>query len=442
MSQHSKEIFFGLGDLKGTVDAKIRWPSGLIQEVKDIQPNCRVWLTEGSTPSKVEPFKPLNGGALSGEPRESKDNEIPNSIETWLLVPVPVPDGSRGPAHLVTFSSSSPAASEDAAAIYNLLFRSIFDRHRDLPLPTSFLIDEKGRIVKVYQGAVAPEQVKQDIGNIPKTSADRLRKALPFAGIANTFDYGRNQLSLGSVFFQHGYPDAAEEFFQAALKEAPASAEALYGLGSVYLKREKNAQARGLFQRAINASASYPETTPNAWNNLGILATRESDTKQAIGYFEKALQINPDHFIALENLGNAYRQQKQWDEARGTLERALKLKPEDPEANYSFGMVLAQSNDTQGAYEHLRKALKVRPIYPEALNNLGILYLRTHRRDEAVIQFETCIRVAPAFDQAYLNLARVYAIEGHAEKARAVLEALLAEHPNHPVARQALEELH
>jgi tetratricopeptide (TPR) repeat protein len=86
--------------------------------------------------------------------------------------------------------------------------------------------------------------------------------------------------------------------------------------------------------------------------------------------------------------------------------------------------------------------LKARPVYPEALNNLGILYLVTRRRDEAVKSFEQCIRVSPGFDQAYLNLARVYAMEGADDKARAVLKDLLKAHPDHPQARQMLEQLH
>ena len=55
--------------------------------------------------------------------------------------------------------------------------------------------------------------------------------------------------------------------------------------------------------------------------------------------------------------------------------------------------------------------------------------------------FEQCIRVAPAFDQAYLNLARVYALEGARDKARSVLLDLLKQHPDHPQAKQALEQL-
>ncbi len=131
--------------------------------------------------------------------------------------------------------------------------------------------------------------------------------------------------------------------------------------------------------------------------------------------------MDPDHLIALQNLGNAYRQDKRWEDAKSVLQRALQLSPENPEANYGLGMVFAQLNDTEHAYEYLQKALAARPAYPEALNNLGILYLRTQRRDEAESSFKESIRVAPAFDQAYLNLARLYAIEGDAQKARTVL---------------------
>ena len=48
---------------------------------------------------------------------------------------------SRPGEHSVSFSHLSFAVlrgSEDVAAIYNILYRYLFDRHRDLGLPTSF----------------------------------------------------------------------------------------------------------------------------------------------------------------------------------------------------------------------------------------------------------------------------------------------------------------
>jgi tetratricopeptide (TPR) repeat protein len=339
------------------------------------------------------------------------------------------------------FSFLVLSGSDDVAGIYDILYRYLFDRHRDMGLPTSFLINDKGEIVKVYQGPVNIEHVEQDFRHIPQNAGERLASALPFPGVTDTVEFGRNYLSYGSVFFQRGYLDQAEASFRIALRDDPTSAEALYGIGSVCLSQQRNAEAREIFARAVKLSATYPDTLPNAWNNLGILSTREGRMDEAVEYFQKALQSSSDHLIALINLGNAHRQLKHWDEARAAFERALKVNLADPEANYGLGMVYAQTDDTARASEYLRNALRTRPVYSEALNNLGILYLRTKRRDEAVASFEECIRVAPDFDQSYLNLARVHTIEGHADKARAVLLELLIHHPDHAQAKKMLEQL-
>src|SRR5271165_1196296 len=57
LSQHSKEVFFGLGAAaKGPVHASIRWPSGLVQELHHLPVNHRVFVEEGSEPFRMEPF--------------------------------------------------------------------------------------------------------------------------------------------------------------------------------------------------------------------------------------------------------------------------------------------------------------------------------------------------------------------------------------------------
>jgi len=507
LSQHSKEVFFGLGQSKGSFHATIRWPSGLVQDLRDLPIDHRVWVDEGSTPSRIEPFKTRES---QGSPRRDAKEEteiLPATVEAWLLAPVSAPDFSlpdlTGKLHTLAETRGRPAllhlwtlklpactedlntlkrvhnlwaaaglqlislncddsadqrglqaiaresqisfpilcASDDVTAVYSILYRYIFDRHRDLELPTAFLLNEKGEITKVYRGPLNPERVEKDFRNIPQTPAERITKALPFPGVTDSFDFRRNHLSLGSVFFQRGYYDQAEASFRRALDDDRSSSEALYGLGSVYLQQEKNAEARETFERVVKMRSSYSDTLPSAWNNLGLLAIREGRTGEAVEYFQKAVQLSPEYLIALENLGNAHRQLKQWEDAREALERAVAVGPQDPEANYSLGMVLAQLDHVDRAYEYLQRALKLRPDYPEALNNLGILYLRTQRRDQAVASFKECIRVAPAFDQSYLNLARVYAIEGQTDEARKVLRALLQQHPDHVQARKDLDQL-
>jgi tetratricopeptide (TPR) repeat protein len=332
-------------------------------------------------------------------------------------------------------------ATQDVIAIYNLLFRSLFDRHRDLSLPAAFLVDEAGDIVKVYQRSFENEHFGEDFKHIPRADAERLAKALPFPDADTGYAFSRNYVSLGSVFYERGYPEASEVFFRRALQDNPTSSEALYGLGSVYLQQGKLKEARESFERVLKLESGYPGTIPNAWNNLGILSVREGDGGTAIEYFQRALQIDPAHLIALLNLGNAYRQQREWAGAQNTLLRALAVAPDDPEVNYSLGMVSAQFDESDRAYEYLKRAVQLRPAYPEALNNLGVLYLRTRRPEEAVHSFEESIRVAPEYDQSYLNLARVYVIQGERKKAREVLLELLKQHPDHAQARAELNQL-
>jgi tetratricopeptide (TPR) repeat protein len=505
LSQHSKDIFFGLGEIKGPAVASIRWPSGVVQELHNLPINRRIWVQEGAQPSRFEPFSQQARIRAAHAVETNREVEaLPTKVETWLLAPVAAPDFSltdlsgqvrtlsalRGKRTLLSFwSVKAPDSradlitlqrfhtdwatkglqlisvnvdepndvavrafakdvtfpilhgSDGVAAVYNILNRQLFDRHRDLNLPTSFLIDSDGDIVKVYRGAIVSEHIERDFQSIPRTDGERLARALPFPSSTYSLEFGRNYLSYGALFFQRGYLDQAETAFRRALSDDPSSAEAQYGIGSVFLNQSKNQAARVAFENAVKLTANYPDTLTDAWNNLGVIATREGRVEDSVQCFQNALQLNPHHLLSLDNLGNAYRLQKRWGEARQVLERALEVAPQDPEANYSLGMVYAQTGETGQAYQYLQRALKARPDYPEALNNLGVLYLVTQRREQAVASFETCIRLAPVFDQAYLNLARVYALEGARDKARTVLLDLLKQHPDHAQAKQMLDQL-
>jgi tetratricopeptide (TPR) repeat protein len=510
LAQHTKEIFFGLGPQKSPVQAVIEWPSGFVQKLHDLSLNHRIWVEEGSAPSRFEPFEPFLGVPANEEnPAHPTPEVLPDKVETWLLVPVLAPgfslpdqsnrtqtlfsyrgipvllyfwsnlvsdsrqalgelvhfhkDWARDGLQLVAinvdaanvatagashsqvpsraFSFPVLQASPDVIATYNLLFRQLFDRHRDMSVPISFLLDPASQIVKIYQGALPMDRVTADFKNIPQTDAQHLAKALPFPGLTQSYNFGRNYLSLGFVFYDHSYFDQAEIFYRQAASDDPQSAEALYGLGSARLQLQKTHEARRDFERALKLHASYPGTIPNCWNNLGLLSARAGDTDLAIQDFLRALEIDPQHPIALLNLGVAYRQKKDWPQAQKILERALALAPDDPEVNYNLGMVFAQQNDAERASQYLQKAIAFRPPYPEALNNLGILYLRTHRTADAIRSFEESIRVAPDYDQSYLSLARVYVIQGQREKARAILQELLKQHPGHPQATSELQQI-
>lgn len=352
------------------------------------------------------------------------DPSDPRSVQSFAAK-----EGLSFPTLLVT---------SEVAGIYNIIYRYLFDRRRDLPIPTSFLIDETSQIVKVYQGLLHPEQLVEDVRSTPKSADDRLKKALPFPGLIPEGGFQRNDFTYGVALFQRGYLDQAAESFKQVIAAKPQYPEAYYNLGTLYLRRNALADARRYLQQTVELRPNYPE----AWNNLGMIAAQEGQPDEAIGNFEHSLQLRPDYTVALLNLGNLYRRQGTYDEAEKLLNRALEIEPQDPEVNYSVGMLYARQDQLPRALQYLEKAVSLRPDYPDALNNLGVLFVREQRYSEAEDRLKTCIRVAPNFDQAYLNLARLYVVLKDDAKAKEVLQALLRLQPEHKMAKQALEMLH
>jgi Flp pilus assembly protein TadD/peroxiredoxin len=502
LSQHTKELFFGVGSVLGNVRATVRWPSGLAQTYENLPVNHRIEIVEGSPDFVAKVFADLPKlPASAGEPQ--KNGNSPTSVETWLIEPLSAPDFSlpdlasnardlrsfRGGAVLLAFwATTSPEsadqlrmlqtsqaalassglhivsvnvdeaggaqaarsfaakerlafpvllATQEVAGVYNIVYRYLFDRRRDLPIPCSFLIDANGMIVKVYQGLVPPESVSADLQSVPGTGTDRLHRALPFAGTLYEGDFKRNDFTYGVAFFQRGYLEQAAASFQNVIAAKPNDPEAYYNLGTLHLRRNALPEAKNYLEQAVKLRPEYPE----AWNNLGMIAAQQGQADEGVRNFQKSLQFRPDYAIALLNLGNLYRRAGNFDQAEKVLGRALELEPENPEVNYNLGMLYARQNQLERASRSLERAVSLRPDYPDALNNLGVLLVREQRYPEAKDKFETCIRLAPNFDQAYLNLARLYVVLNDKDKAKEVLLALLRQQPQHKMAQQALEML-
>src|SRR5262249_60499091 len=163
-----------------------------------------------------------------------------------------------------------------------------------------------GMIVKVYQGAINPEHVLADLGSIPQSPADGIRKALPFTGTLYNGEFQRNDFTYGVAFFQRDYLEQAEESFKQVIAAKPNDPEAYYNLGTLYLRRKAFEDARRNLERAATLRPNYPE----AWNNLGMVAAQQGQADEALRNFLQSLQLRPNYAIALLNLGNLYRRQR------------------------------------------------------------------------------------------------------------------------------------
>jgi Flp pilus assembly protein TadD/peroxiredoxin len=334
------------------------------------------------------------------------------------------------------FSFPVVIASDEVSGIYNLLFRYLYDRHKDLPVPTFFLIDSESRIVKVYQGPARPQRVQEDAASIPSTASGRQKRALPFAGVAFGA-FARNYFTDALVFAQHGYGEAAEAAFKRAIVQNPESADAYYDLGTLYMQ----AKRWDLAEQALRKAVQLKPDDPMGFNNLGVIAVHQGKLQEAEEEFRQALRVGPGNTLAIGNLADLYRTEHRLQDAKQVLEPALKRAPDSPELNYRLAMVFAGLGRNDQAQEYLERTVRLQPDDPEALDNLGVVYALSGQLERAIETFSRCIQAAPKFDQAYLNLARVDVKLGKRAEAVEVLKALLQQVPGQPLALKYLQAL-
>jgi Flp pilus assembly protein TadD/peroxiredoxin len=501
LCQHSKEICFGIRKSEDPLKATVRWPGGATQTFEGLSANHRIEVEEGKETFAATPFANTPAHYSQGSVEQSAEQlplrvetwlttplKAPTfslvdtggsvrQLEQWLggdvlltLWATAAPEsveqlrhlrkslGQLQPAITVVAISLDEAAQEQSVralvmgekfsfpvllgtpeigGIYNILYRYLYDRRRDLTFPTSFLIDKAGYILKIYQGTTAADRIAADVKSAPSTPEERVQRALPFKGKLYQSTLQRNDFTYGVALFQHGYYAQAEDSFQEVVATRPNDPEAYYNLGTLNLRLKRFDKAREYLGQTLKLRPDYPE----AWNNLGMMAAQQGQAEEAVGDFLKALQLRPEYEIALVNLGNVYRRAHAYPQAEETLKRALALQGDDPEIHYSLGMVYAQQNELQPAADSLQRAISLRPVYSEAINNLGIVYVRLNELDGAERQFRTGIQLAPENDQAYLNLARLYALQGDKAKAREVIESLLKRQPKNAAALKAMEQL-
>ncbi len=501
LCQHSKELLFGVGRRDDAVKVTVRWPSGTTQSFEAVPIQHRIEIVEGESTFSGKPFRetPARYRQTSAlPPPEQLSTQVETWLTTPLKAPeFSLLDTGGATRHLQQWLGSSmilslwsmasresieqlrtlqrasaqlhpsvtvvalnldePSQADAVRAvvrresfsfpvllgtpeiggIYNIIYRYLFDRRRDLGFPTSLLIDQTGHIVKVYQGAVAAEHVLRDVSSAPGTPQDRIQCALPFKGGLYQSSFQRNDFTYGVALFQHGYYAQAEDSFQQVVATRPNDPEAYYNLGTLNLRLSRFDKAREYLEQTLKLRPDYPE----AWNNLGMMSAQQGQADEAIRNFSEALRLRPGYETALLNLGNVYRRAHDYPKAEDALKRALDLQGDDPEAHYSLGMVYAQRNQLQAAAESLEQAVALRPVYPEAINNLGIVFVRLQQLDHAEQQFKTAIQLAPENDQAYLNLARLYVLRGDKTRARETVQSLLQRQPENASALKAIEQL-
>ncbi len=183
-----------------------------------------------------------------------------------------------------------------------------------------------------------------------------------------------------------------------------------------------------LFRRAI-------QVDPNnylAYNNLGHYLSGKGRAAEAMANYTKALEINPLYDEALNNVGYALAGQRRFQEAIDYYERALRIRPNQVEVHNNLGNALSELGKLNEAIEQYHIALGLNSEHADAHNNLGIALAMQGKLDEAIPHFRDAIRFKPAYANAHSNLGNALAVQHKLDEATKEYEIALKLNPNEP----------
>ena len=131
-------------------------------------------------------------------------------------------------------------------------------------------------------------------------------------GIRTAWLYSR----LGHLYLQQGNKNEAMNNFEQAALLNPSDYDSLQNLAVVYRETGRLADAERVLESILKSGEEYAP----AYNELGMAAFQKGDKAKAIGYFEKAAQLDAAYQL---NLGRLYKSMGENSRARAAFESFL-----------------------------------------------------------------------------------------------------------------------
>jgi Flp pilus assembly protein TadD len=147
--------------------------------------------------------------------------------------------------------------------------------------------------------------------------------------------------------------------------------------------------------------AQKPDSLSDWWYRTGLNSLWLGNYDSALGYFETAVNKNPQRADAWIQVGFCKVKQGKNQDAIKAFEQALKLKPNSYEALNKLGDAYYYAGDNYKALESYKQAVGLRPDLAEGYYNLGLVYLELGDRDSAAAQ---ALKLKPLDSDLYKKL--------------------------------------
>lgn len=245
------------------------------------------------------------------------------------------------------------------------------------------------------------------------------------------------KVKLAEMDLVSGKQVEAERQVQEVLKENPRSSDGLILSGRMALARRNGKDAVQAFRTVLH---DQPElATVHFLLGQAYLLTGENNLAKES--FERAVALYPGQVDARRSLAALESQSGRHQQARARLNDLLRQRPDDLAA---LDMLMMVDLVTKSWVEAERTLNRLRAVSKESVIAImaeGQLRQAQGQLDKASAAYERATALAPNDPEPLLSLVKLDVAQGHADRARTRLDALLAARPDHLYGHGLLGEM-
>jgi tetratricopeptide (TPR) repeat protein len=209
----------------------------------------------------------------------------------------------------------------------------------------------------------------------------------------------RGNVQSAEEAFRKGDLTRAEDLLRHCLQRDAGDAHANELLAYVLGRK---GDSNGVYEYLSRATA-LPAASPSAWYYLGVWLRGNGRLDAARDALEKAVEMRPDFFEALHDLGTLRLDMGARTPALDALDRAATLRPDAFEVFHNRGRALQALHRHEEAITDYDRALALRPGEPATLVARGEALCDLKRYDEALAAFAAAEKRDPGNADALWN---------------------------------------
>jgi tetratricopeptide (TPR) repeat protein len=194
----------------------------------------------------------------------------------------------------------------------------------------------------------------------------KLKKASESAGGAVVQDESSfSFLDLGNQLYKDGKYDEAIAQYQLFLEKNPQAYQVQLNLADAYREKGDFDKAIELYNKLIELSGGDKvlgkEVAGKAQAGIGDIYLKQNKLAEAQEYFKKSIESSPKDEVLAYNVGEIYFSNQNLDEAQKYFELACQIKPEWPDPYVKLGYVYLNKADNATAVKMFEKFLTLEP---------------------------------------------------------------------------------